>query len=118
MPGEMLGEEKRKVTTYRLMKPEGGHNVEVTFRTEGPVLGIQMRNMGIYSSQVRTRSSFRQVVSRMLSIYVTSARPTSTSAVSHARIIPMACLDIAAWNSIRWAYTFSARVAEWHTRET
>ena len=53
MLGELLGEEKGKVTTYRVTKSEGGHSVEVTFRTEGTVLGAQMRNMGTYSSQVR-----------------------------------------------------------------
>ena len=53
MLGELLGEEKGKVTTYRVMKSEGGHSVEVTFRTEGTVLGAQMRNIGTYSSQVR-----------------------------------------------------------------
>jgi len=45
MLGELLGEEKGKVTTYRVMKSEGGHSVEVTFRTEGTVLGAQMSNI-------------------------------------------------------------------------
>ncbi len=39
MIGELLGEEKGKVTTYRVVKSEGAHKVEVTFRTEGTVAG-------------------------------------------------------------------------------
>ena len=57
MRGELLGEEKGKVTTYRVNRAEGGHSVEVTFRTEGVILGTPMRNMGTYSSQVRPGGS-------------------------------------------------------------
>ena len=53
MLSELLGEEKGKVTTYRVMKSEGGHKVEITFRTEGMIAGVAMHNIGTYSSQVR-----------------------------------------------------------------
>ena len=53
MLGELLGEEKGKVTTYRVIKSEGGHKVEITFRTEGTILGAPMHAIGTYSSHGR-----------------------------------------------------------------
>jgi hypothetical protein len=53
MLGEMLGEEKGQVTTYRVIKSDGGNKVEITFRADGAILGNPMRDIGTYSSQVR-----------------------------------------------------------------
>jgi hypothetical protein len=53
MLGELLGEEKGKVTTYRVTKSDGGNKVEVTFRAEGTMLGIPTHSIGTYVSQVR-----------------------------------------------------------------
>jgi len=54
MLGELIGEDKGKVTTYRVMKSDGGNKVKVTFRTEGTILGTPMRSIGTYSSQRRS----------------------------------------------------------------
>jgi hypothetical protein len=53
MLGELLGEEKGKVTTYRVIKSDGGNKVEITFRADGTILGNPMHDIGTYSSQGR-----------------------------------------------------------------
>ena len=53
MLGELLGEERGKITMHRVIQSEGGHKVEITFQTEGTILGTPMRDIGTYSSQVR-----------------------------------------------------------------
>ena len=53
MLGEPLGEVKGKVTTYRVIKSDGGNKVEITFRTEGTILGNPIHEIGTYSSQGR-----------------------------------------------------------------
>lgn len=41
MLGELLGEEKGKRTTIRVVKSDGGQKVEVTFQAEGAILGLR-----------------------------------------------------------------------------
>ena len=53
MLGELLGEEKGKVTTRRVLKSHGPHRVEITFQTEGTIAGVAMRDIGTYTSQIR-----------------------------------------------------------------
>jgi hypothetical protein len=54
MLGELLGEEKGKVTMHRVMRSRGkGHKVEVTFQTTGTLTGIECKDIGTYYSVMR-----------------------------------------------------------------
>ena len=54
MLGEMLGEERGKVTGYRVLPSEGqGPKVEVSFQASGRILGIETTDRGTYWSVVR-----------------------------------------------------------------
>lgn len=54
MLGEMLGEEKGKVTMHRVVRSRGrGHKVEVTMQTTGTLAGAEMHNLGTYNSTMR-----------------------------------------------------------------
>src|SRR5262245_56085995 len=54
MLGELIGEEKGKVTNTRVLEATAsGPKVEVSFRSTGKILGIESRNMGSYWSAVQ-----------------------------------------------------------------
>jgi hypothetical protein len=54
MLGEVLGEERGKVTVYRVLPPEGGASkVEVSFQSSGTLLGIAETSIATYWSMVR-----------------------------------------------------------------
>ena len=54
MLGEQLGEEKGKVTMHRVVRSRGrGHKVEITFQAMGKLAGIECRDLGTYSSNMR-----------------------------------------------------------------
>ena len=54
MLGELIGEERGKTTGIRVLEAEAaGPKVEVTFRTSGKILGMEMTNMGSYRSAVQ-----------------------------------------------------------------
>jgi hypothetical protein len=51
MLGEMLGEERGKVTGYRVLPSDGhGPKVEVSFQASGQILGIEGNDLGTYWS--------------------------------------------------------------------
>ena len=53
MQGDLIGEEQGKVTGIRVLPSEGGPKVEVTFRTNTKILGLEAINLGTYSSAVQ-----------------------------------------------------------------
>ena len=54
MLGELLGEEKGKVTMHRVVRSRGrGHKVEITFQTTGKLAGTECRDLGTYYSTMR-----------------------------------------------------------------
>jgi len=54
MLGEMLGEDKGKVTMRRVVRSRGkGHKMEVSFQTGGTLIGVEFRNFGTYTSMMR-----------------------------------------------------------------
>ena len=53
MLGELIGEEQGKVTGIRVLESDGGPKVEVTFRTNVKILGIEAHNLGSYWSAVQ-----------------------------------------------------------------
>jgi len=54
MLGELIGEERGKTTGIRVLEAEAaGPKVEVTFRTSGKILGMEMTAMGSYRSAVQ-----------------------------------------------------------------
>ena len=59
MLGEQIGEEKGKVTGYRVVRSgAGGPRVEVTFQATGKVLGIACNDLGTYWSAMRPGGFF------------------------------------------------------------
>src|SRR5260370_23909187 len=54
MLGEILGEERGKVTVYRVLPPEGGApKVEVSFQANGTLLGVGETSIATYRSVAR-----------------------------------------------------------------
>jgi hypothetical protein len=54
MLGELLGEEKGKVTMHRVVRTHGkGHKMEITFQTTGTLAGAEMKDIGTYYSVMR-----------------------------------------------------------------
>jgi len=54
MLGEQIGEEKGRVTVYRVLPPEGGApKVEVSFQATGTILGVAETSIATYWSVVR-----------------------------------------------------------------
>lgn len=53
MLGEMIGKEKGKIVVRRVMPSTGDPTVEVTFESEGSLVGVEVRNLGTYLSHVR-----------------------------------------------------------------
>ncbi|MBI2819862.1 MAG: hypothetical protein HYX73_07770, partial [Acidobacteria bacterium] len=54
MLGELLGEEKGKVTMHRVIRSRGrGHKIEITFQTTGKLTGIDHKDIGTYYSVIR-----------------------------------------------------------------
>jgi hypothetical protein len=54
MLGELLGEEKGKITMRRVVRSRGkGHKMEVTMQTTGTLAGVEFRNIGTYTSMMR-----------------------------------------------------------------
>ena len=51
MLGELINEEQGKVVVRRIL-PTG--SVEVTFESEGTLVGVNIRNMGTYTSDIRS----------------------------------------------------------------
>ena len=59
MLGELIGEEKGKVTGYRVLASQGqGNKVEVTFQTSGKFLGTKHTDLGTYTSEMRPGGFF------------------------------------------------------------
>ncbi len=58
MLGDLIGEEKGKVTGMRVLESgAAGPKVEVTIRTAGKLLGIEMANVASYSSAAQPGGS-------------------------------------------------------------
>ena len=54
MLGEMIGEDKGKITNYRVLPSRsGGVNVETSMRAQGKILGVGFMEMGTYTSTVK-----------------------------------------------------------------
>jgi len=54
MLGELLGEDKGRITSHRVLASEGsGHKVEVSFEMDGKILGIDYHELGTYESVIR-----------------------------------------------------------------
>ena len=53
MLGEQIGTEKGKVVVRRVLPTTGNPRVEVTFEATGTLIGVNMKNMGTYWSEVR-----------------------------------------------------------------
>ncbi len=56
MLGELINEEQGNVVLRRVL-PTG--SVEVTFESEGTLAGVNIRNMGTYSSDIRSDGTLR-----------------------------------------------------------
>jgi hypothetical protein len=57
MIGEQIGELKGKRTGRRVLSVDNFFKVEVSFESTGKVLGVEMNEVGTYSSQVRPDGS-------------------------------------------------------------
>lgn len=58
MLGELLGEERGKVTTMRVLPPgDDRAKVEVSFQATGKIVGVEVTEMGTYWSIVRPDGS-------------------------------------------------------------
>ena len=54
MLGELISEEKGKVTMHRVMRSRGrGHKIEITFQTAGKLAGSDSKDLGTYYSVIR-----------------------------------------------------------------
>lgn len=53
MLGELIGKEKGKVIVRRVLPTTGNPKVEVSFESTGSVVGVDVKNMGTYWSEVR-----------------------------------------------------------------
>ena len=53
MLGELIGKEKGKVVVRRVLPTTGNPRVEVTFETAGSLVGVNIKNMGTYWSEVK-----------------------------------------------------------------
>lgn len=54
MLGELISEDKGKITMHRVMRSRGkSHKVEVTFQTTGKLAGIDFKDIGTYNSVIR-----------------------------------------------------------------
>ena len=54
MLGELLGEEKGKVTMHRVVRSRGkGHKMEITFQAMGKLAGLEVKDIGTYNSVMR-----------------------------------------------------------------
>ena len=54
MLGELVGEEKGKISGYRVIPSKGGgQRVEISFQAHGKMLGIEHRDLGTYWSVVQ-----------------------------------------------------------------
>ena len=54
MIGEKIGESSGKVTNRRVLSnPDGGPKVETSFQTKGYLLGVEIRENGTYTADVR-----------------------------------------------------------------
>lgn len=53
MLGEMLGEERGKITAMRVLASEGSPRVEVSFQASGTLLGLATTEIGTYVSRAR-----------------------------------------------------------------
>ena len=57
MLGELIGEEKGKVTARRVLTTDGGGKVEVNFQSSGRILGVETRGTVTYWAGVRPDGS-------------------------------------------------------------
>ncbi len=53
MLGEKIGQEKGKVIVRRVLPTTGNPRVEVSFESTGALVGVNVKNMGTYCSEVR-----------------------------------------------------------------
>lgn len=53
MLGERIGQEKGKVMVRRVLPTTGNPRVEVSFESAGELVGVNVKNMGTYWSEVR-----------------------------------------------------------------
>ena len=53
MLGEKIGNEKGKVIVRRVLPTSGSPRVEVSFESAGSLVGVKIKNMGTYYSDVR-----------------------------------------------------------------
>ncbi len=53
MLGELIGREKGEVVVRRVLPTTGNPRVEVTFESAGSLVGVNVKNMGTYWSDVR-----------------------------------------------------------------
>ncbi len=53
MLGEEIGSEQGKITARRVLNVDNGAQVEISFEAMGKLLGVEMKNIGSYTSRVR-----------------------------------------------------------------
>ncbi len=53
MLGELIGKEKGKVIVRRVLPTTGNPRVEVSFETAGSLVGVDIKNIGTYLSEVK-----------------------------------------------------------------
>ena len=53
MLGELIGEDRGKRTARRVIQGDGGPKVEVSFESDGKILGIDQHSIVTYASSVR-----------------------------------------------------------------
>ena len=53
MLGEQIGKEKGRVLLRRVLPTTGNPKVEVSFESEGTLVGVKVKNMGTYWSEVK-----------------------------------------------------------------
>ena len=57
MLGELIGKDKGKVLVRRVLPTSGNPKVEVTFESAGSVIGVDVRNMGTYCSEIKANGT-------------------------------------------------------------
>ena len=57
MLGELIGKEKGRVVLRRVLPTTGNPRVEVSFESEGTLVGVNMKNMGTYWSEVKANGT-------------------------------------------------------------
>ena len=57
MLGEQIGKEKGKVVVRRVLPSTGNPKVEVSFESAGSLVGVNVKNMGTYWSEVRANGT-------------------------------------------------------------